>query len=115
MAANFGYNEQYVDEMLDMERLFAHLMYLHECPPPGMLIKMYFEAQSGRSGSSSASADRLPTPRPRVFRNENERQNFERTQLNNLCADFGVNINNLQKKPRRRLRILPSQRKKGGK
>ena len=41
MAANFGYDEEYVDEKLDMERLFAHLEYLHKCPPPGMLIKAY--------------------------------------------------------------------------
>ena len=114
MAANFGYNEQYVDEMLDMERLFAHLQYLHECPPPGLLIKMYFEAQAGSSGST-ASAERLPTPKPQSFKTEEDKRNFERTQLNNLCADFGVNINQLQKKPKRRLRVLPSQRhKKGG-
>jgi hypothetical protein len=116
MAANFGYTEQYVDNWLDMERLFAHLEYLRECPPPGMLIKAYFEAQAGSSGSTdSSSADRLPTPKPKTFQSEEEKRNFERTQLNNLCADFGVNINNLQKKPRRRLRVLPSQKKKGGK
>ena len=115
MAANFGYDEEYVDEKLDMERLFAHLEYLHKCPPPGMLIKAYFEAQAGaNSGSHSASsADRLPTPKPKTFKSEEDKRNFERTQLNNLCADFGVNINNLQKKPRRRLRVLPSQRKGG--
>lgn len=114
MAANFGYNEQYVDEMLDMERLFAHLKYLKDNPPAGTLIKAYFEAQAGASGSSSTStADRLPTPKPKTFKSEEDKRNFERTQLNNLCADFGVNINNLQKKPRRRLRVLPSQRKGG--
>ena len=114
MAANFGYDEEYVDEKLDMERLFAHLEYLHKCPPPGMLIKAYFEAQAGASGgNSSTSADRLPTPKPKTFKSEEDKRNFERTQLNNLCADFGVNINNLQKKPRRRLRVLPSQRKGG--
>ena len=116
MAANFGYTEQYVDEMLDMERLFAHLKYLKDNPPAGTLIKAYFEAQAGASGSSSTStADRLPTPKPKTFKSEEDKRNFERTQLNNLCADFGVNINNLQKKPRRRLRVLPSQKKKGGK
>ena len=116
MAANFGYTEQYVDEWLDMERLFAHLKYLRDNPPAGTLIKAYFEAQAGASGSSSTStADRLPTPKPKTFKSEEEKRNFERTQLNNLCADFGVNINNLQKKPRRRLRVLPSQKKKGGK
>ena len=117
MAANFGYDEEYVDEKLDMERLFAHLEYLHKCPPPGMLIKAYFEAQAGASGGShsASSADRLPTPKPKTFKSEEDKRNFERTQLNNLCADFGVNINNLQKKPRRRLRVLPSQKKKGGK
>lgn len=115
MAANFGYDEDYVDERLDMERLFAHLEYLRECPPPGMLIKAYFEAQAGSSGSPASSADRLPTPQPKTFQSEEEKRNFERTQLNNLCADFGVNINQLQPKPKRRLRILPSQRhKKGG-
>ena len=114
MAANFGYNEQYVDEMLDMERLFAHLKYLKDNPPAGTLIKAYFEAQAGASGGSSTStADRLPTPKPKTFKSEEDKRNFERTQLNNLCADFGVNINNLQKKPRRRLRVLPSQRKGG--
>ena len=111
MAANFGYDEEHVDEKLDMERLFAHLEYLRECPPPGMLIKAYFEAQAG---SSSSTADRIPTPKPKTFASEEDKRNFERTQLNNLCADFGVNINQLQPKPRRRLRILPSQRKKGG-
>ena len=115
MAANFGYDEEYVDEMLDMERLFAHLEYLHKCPPVGMLLKAYFEAQAGESGGSTASADRLPPPKPKTFASEEEKRNFERTQLNNLCADFGVNINNLQKKPRRRLRVLPSQRKGGKK
>jgi hypothetical protein len=117
MAANFGYNEQYVDDMLDMERLFAHLEYLRDNPPAGTLIKAYFEAQAGASsGSHSASsADRLPTPKPKTFASEEDKRNFERTQLNNLCADFGVNINQLQKKPRRRLRVLPSQKKKGGK
>lgn len=112
MAANFGYDEEYVDNMLDMERLFAHLEYLHKCPPVGMLIKAYFEAQSGDGGST---ADRVPVPKPKTFQSEEEKRNFERTQLNNLCADFGVNINNLQKKPRRRLRVLPSQRKGGKK
>lgn len=114
MAANFGYDEDYVDERLDMERLFAHLEYLRECPPPGMLIKAYFEAQAGSSGSPASSADRLPTPKPKTFQSEEEKRNFERAQLNNLCADFGVNINQLQPKPKRRLRILPSQRKKKG-
>ncbi len=113
MAANFGYNEQYVDEMLDMERLFAHLTYLRDNPPAGTLIKAYFEAQAGGSGSHS-SADRLPTPKPRTFRNEEDKRNFERAQLNSLCADFGVNINQLQKKPKRKLIVLPSQQKKGG-
>ena len=117
MAANFGYNEQYVDDMLDMERLFAHLEYLRDNPPAGTLIKAYFEAQAGASsGSSSASsADRLPTPKPKTFKSEEDKRNFERTQLNNLCADFGVNTHNLQKKPWRRLRVLPSQKNKGGK
>jgi hypothetical protein len=113
MAANFGYNEQYVDEMLDMERLFAHLEYLKDNPPAGTLIKAYFEAQAGVVGNSSA--DRLPTPKPKTFESEEDRRNYERAQLNRLCADFGVNINQLQVKPKRRLRILPSQRKKGGK
>ena len=113
MAANFGYTEEYVDEKLDMERLFAHLEYLHKCPPAGMLIKAYFEAQAGSSNTNSR-ADMLPTPKPKTFKNEEDRLNYERVQLNNLCADFGVNINNLQKKPRRRLRILPSQKKKKG-
>jgi hypothetical protein len=111
MAANFGYNEQYVDEMLDMERLFAHLFYLKDNPPAGTLIKAYFEAQAG---GSSSTASRLPTPKPLKFNSDEEKRNFEKTQLNNLCADFGVNINQLQKKPKRRLRILPSQRKKKG-
>lgn len=102
--------------MLDMDRLFAHLEYLKECPPVGMMIKAYFEAQAGSSKPSTSSADRLPTPKPKTFHSEEERRNFERTQLNNLCADFGINVNKLQVKPRRRLRILPSQRhKKGGK
>jgi hypothetical protein len=112
MAANFGYNEQYVDEMLDMERLFAHLEYLRDNPPAGTLIKAYFEAQSGSSGSKSPT---VAKPVKRTFANEEERKNYERKQINNLCADFGVNINNLQKMPPRRIRVLPSQRKKGGK
>ncbi len=114
MAANFGYDEQYVDEMLDMERLFAHLEYIKENPPAGTLIKAYFEAQAG--ASSSGSSTHVPTPPPkREFQSEEERRRYEKTQLNNLCADFGVNINNLQKMPKRRMRVLPSQRKKGGK
>ena len=113
MAANFGYDEEYVDEKLDMERLFCHLMYLHECPPPGMLIKAYFEAQAG--GSSNKSIATAKKPVKRTFANDEERKNYERKQINNLCADFGVNINNLQKMPPRRMRVLPSQRKKGGK
>lgn len=100
--------------MLDMDRLFAHLEYLKECPPAGMLIKAYFEAQAG-SSNSTTKTDRMPTPRPpKTFKSEEDKMNFERVQLNNLCADFGVNVNNLQKKPRRRLRILPSQRRKKG-
>ena len=98
--------------MLDMERLFAHLEYLKDNPPAGTLIKAYFEAQA--KGISGSSADRLPTPKPKTFESEEDKRNFERTQLNCLCADFGVNINQLQVKPRRRLRILPSQKKKGG-
>ena len=114
MAANFGYDEDYVDERLDMERLFAHLEYLRECPPPGMLIKAYFEAQAGASSSGSSTHVSTPPPK-REFQSEEERRRYEKTQLNNLCADFGVNINNLQKMPKRRMRVLPSQRKKGGK
>jgi hypothetical protein len=113
MAANFGYNEQYVDEMLDMERLFAHLEYLRDNPPAGTLIKAYFEAQSGSGGRHSSPT--VSKPVKRTFASEDERKNFERKQINNLCADFGVNINNLQKMPPRRMRVLPSQRKKGGK
>jgi hypothetical protein len=109
MAANFGYNEQYVDEMLDMERLFAHLEYLRDNPPAGTLIKAYFEAQSGNSPSKS-----IPRPAKKQFASKEDRDNFERKQINNLCADFGVNINNLPKMPPRRMRILPSQRKKKG-
>ena len=112
MAANFGYDEEYVDNMLDMERLFAHLEYLHKCPPVGMMLKAYFEAQAGES---SSTAEHVPTPSPKKqeFKSEEDRRNYEKAQLTRLCADFGVNINNLQKKPRRRLRVLPSQRKGG--
>ena len=110
MAANFGYNEQYVDEMLDMERLFAHLEYLRDNPPAGTLIKAYFEAQAGNSDKPRTVA----RPAKQSFTSEEERKNFERKQINNLCADFGVNINNLQKMPPRRMRVLPSQKKKRG-
>ena len=110
MAANFGYNEQYVDEMLDMERLFAHLMYIKDNPPAGTLIKAYFEAQAGGSSSPSRS---IPTPKQREFKTNADRLNFEKKQINNLCADLGVNLNNLQPMPRRRIRVLPSQRKGG--
>lgn len=116
MAANFGYDEEYVDEKLDMERLFAHLQYLHECPPPGMLIKAYFEAQAGASsGSGSGSHTTAAPPPKKEFASEEERRRYEKTMLNNLCADFGVNVNNLQPMPKRRIRVLPSQQKKGGK
>jgi hypothetical protein len=117
MAANFGYDEEYVDEKLDMERLFAHLEYLRECPPPGMLIKAYFEAQAGESSGGGSSSSYTPTTPPpkKEFKTEEERRNYEKTILNNLCADFGVNVNQLQPMPKRKIRVLPSKLKKGGK
>lgn len=108
MAANFGYDEEYVDEKMDMERLFAHLLYLHECPPPGLLIKAYFEAQANGSGRTTYHSS---AHSQKVYSGNADKKQSERAMLNNLCADLGVNINNLQKKPRRRLRVLPSQRK----
>lgn len=116
MAANFGYDEEYVDEKLDMERLFAHLEYLRDNPPAGTLIKAYFEAQAGASSGSSSSSYTPTTPPPKKeFKTEEERRNYEKTILNNLCADFGVNVNQLQPMPKRKIRILPSKLKKGGK
>ena len=102
LAASFGYTEQYVDEMMDMERLFAHLEYLRDNPPAGTLIKAYFEA---KAGGTSSHAPSIPTKKP-TFKTEAEKRNYERRELNSLCADFGVNINQLQPKPRRRLRKL---------
>ena len=86
--------------MLDMERLFAHLEYLRDNPPAGTLIKAYFDAQSGNTKSPHIE-QRYEKPK---FKTEAERKNFERRELNSLCADFGVNINKLQKQPKRRLR-----------
>jgi hypothetical protein len=117
MAANFGYDEEYVDEKLDMERLFAHLEYLRENPPAGTLIKAYFEAQAGGSSGGGSSSSYTPTTPPpkKEFKTEEERRNYEKTILNNLCADFGVNVNQLQPMPKRKIRVLPSKLKKGGK
>lgn len=104
MAANFGYSEEYVDEKLDMERLFAHLEYMRDNPPAGTLIKAYFEAQSG-DGSST----HIQREAPKTFASEEDKRNYERRQLNNLCADVGVNINQLQKQPKRKL-LVPTKK-----
>jgi hypothetical protein len=105
MAANFGYSEEYVDEKLDMERLFAHLEYIRDNPPAGTLIKAYFEAQSGDSSSTHIQHEA-----PKTFASEEDKRNYERRQLNNLCADMGVNINQLQKQPKRKLLKVPTKK-----
>ena len=105
MAANFGYNEQYVDEMLDMERLFAHLEYLKENPPAGTLIKAYFDAQAevNNNHSSSSIAGSVSSYKYKSYDNKTEQQNMDRKQINTLCANLGVNINQLPKKPKRKV------------
>lgn len=102
MAANFGYDEQYVDNEMDMERLFAHMHYIRENPPAGTLIKAYFEAQSNGSGRHI----KYPSAPKRAYKNEAERMAGEKQQLNSLAAQLHININDLQPKPRRRLRRI---------
>jgi hypothetical protein len=82
-----------------------------------MLIKAYFEAQAGGSSGGGSSSSYTPTtpPHKKEFKTEEERRNYEKTILNNLCADFGVNVNQLQPMPKRKIRVLPSKLKKGGK
>jgi hypothetical protein len=89
--------------MLDMERLFAHLQYIKDNPPAGTLIKAYFEAKAGNTSTTSHTPMHYEKPK---FKTEAERKNYERRELNRLCSDFGVNINKLQKKPKRKLRKI---------
>jgi hypothetical protein len=92
--------------MLDMERLFAHLKYIHDNPPAGTLIKAYFEAQAGTFGNSSSStsiSSSVNNYQYKTFANKQEQQNFEKRQMNGLCAALGVNINQLQRKPKRKV------------
>ena len=96
MAANFGYDEDYVDNRLDMDSLFAHMQYLHDNPPIGGLFKKYLEIRYGVK-------DEEKPVQQKHFKNEAERKNAEKTELHKMIADFG---GTLEKKPKRRLRTI---------
>jgi hypothetical protein len=104
MAANFGYTEEYVDNELDMDRLFSHLDYLKKCPPIGYLFKSFIEAQFGDGKGDGNSP--VPQPRNKAYQTDQERRMDEKNKLHKMCADFGVDVNSLQKKPTRRLRNI---------
>ncbi|WP_196607427.1 hypothetical protein [Pectinatus frisingensis] len=86
-AANFHYTEQYIDEMLDMDRFFYHLEYLKINPPIGGLFLEYIRAKAG--------INKNDTPKNDTPKNDKE-------TLTNLIKDFGP----LKKKPKRRLRHI---------
>lgn len=91
MAAVYGYDEQYVDEMMDCDRLFYHLNYYYDNPPAGTILKMFFEAL-GKKGDGTHSDNWTGDggqPRPKSFKNDEERLRWEENQLNALIRAMG--------------------------
>ena len=80
-----------------MDRMFAHLNYLQDNPPIGGLYKQYLEARYG-NGKKEKKYTNQSKPL-----SKKERTLAEKNALHSLCADFHVDINSLQKKPKRRL------------
>lgn len=104
-AANFGYNEEYVDNKLDMDRFFCHIDYLHENPPAGGVIKKVVEAycegaKKSNKGhkTTSTSCDSYESSndggqqRPKNWDKLSKEQQFawESQQLEALKAIFGM-------------------------
>jgi hypothetical protein len=99
LSREFGYDEEYVDWQLDMDRLFTHFEYLKDNPPIGTLFKQFIEAKYGNkkgkrsNNPSSSSNDEVSCdggqPRPKSFKNDDERMKWERFQLNELIKAFG--------------------------
>jgi len=76
MAANFGYNEQYVDDEMDTESLFYHLDYVRDNPPAGTMLKLFFES------FGSAKKGNKPSSKP-----QQEASKLSRS-LEDFIADF---------------------------
>lgn len=79
-----------------MDRIFTHMEYLRENPPAGTLLKLFFESQSKkgkRPNSQQQSAvedyDDGGRPRPKSFKNDEERLKWEEQQLTALIQIFG--------------------------
>lgn len=101
MAANFGFTEEYVDNEMDMDSLFAHLDYLNDNPPIGGLYKGYLEAKYGKKKDEKSY----------ISNNPEQQKRLDQAKFRDLSAEFGVDITQLQKRPKRKIRkiIIPDE------
>ena len=97
MAANFGFTEEYVDNEMDMDSLFAHLDYLNDNPPIGGLFKGYLEAKYGGKKRDEKSY---------ISNDPQQQKRLDQAKFRDLSADFGVDITQLQKRPKRKIRKI---------
>lgn len=82
-----------------MDSLFAYLDYLRDNPPIGGLYKQYLEAKYSNQKSKPKYTNRQSKQT-----SSKEQAIAEKNALHSLCADFHMDINSLQKKPKRKLR-----------
>lgn len=81
-----------------MDSLFAYLQYLHDNPPIGGLYKQYLEAKYGDGKNKKKHLNHNSKPL-----SNKDKKLVEKNALHGLCADFHIDINQLQKKPKRKV------------
>lgn len=102
-AREFGYTEEYIDWNLDMDRIFAHIEYIHENPPAGTILKKIVEAFAGENGQSQT--------KPK-FKSRKEKEEYDIKQFTN---DLGFDVANLPRMPKRKVGNIADLMGEGGK
>jgi len=57
LAAEFGYSEEFIDESMDMEKFEGHARYREQCPPAGMMFRLFMESFGDSESSGSPSTE----------------------------------------------------------
>ena len=89
--------------------VYGCIDYLADNPPAGKMLKLFMEALGSSDEKKSVKQAKKPT-----FKTEEERLMWEKKQLRNLVSDFGCDLSNLPKKPKRKMADLSKLAKKGG-
>jgi hypothetical protein len=76
--------------------VYGYIDYLADNPYTGKMLKAVIDGLCGNDVKNK------PTKKPK-FKNDEERKAWERQQLHKMAQEFGFDINNLPKKPKRKI------------